>query len=93
MVVEAASRPALAVDIIAARAAAISRPRIPSGNWLLIISANALFGLARSGISTCAAMPIRAQARPYSTQYRPAVVPARWQTFSSRAVNTRCQMS
>ncbi len=67
-VVEAASRPALAVDIIAARAAAISRPRMPSGSWPLIISAKALFGLARSGISTWAAMPISAQARPYSTQ-------------------------
>ncbi|MNY45353.1 hypothetical protein D3C86_1804490 [compost metagenome] len=91
--VDAASRPALAVDIMAASAAAISRPRMPSGRVVLIISAKALFGLARSGISTCAAMPIAAQARPYSTQYTPAVVPARWQTFSSRAVNTRCQMS
>ncbi|MNT52938.1 hypothetical protein D3C72_1899960 [compost metagenome] len=51
-VVEAASKPALAVDIIAARAAAITRPRMPSGSETLTIAAKALLTLSRSGIST-----------------------------------------
>ncbi|MNP78130.1 hypothetical protein D3C76_1756800 [compost metagenome] len=62
--VEAASRPALAVDIMAARAAAMTRPRIPSGRVALTMAAKALLTLSRSGSSTWAAIPIRAQARP-----------------------------
>ncbi|MNH20533.1 hypothetical protein D3C79_803090 [compost metagenome] len=62
--VEAASRPALAVDIIAASAAAITRPRMPSGRADLTIAAKALLALSRSGRRTCAAMPISAHTRP-----------------------------
>ncbi|MNN57838.1 hypothetical protein D3C81_1728470 [compost metagenome] len=62
--VEAASRPALAVDIIAASAAAITRPRMPSGRADLTMAAKALLALARSGSSTWAAMPITAHTRP-----------------------------
>ncbi|MNU00484.1 hypothetical protein D3C72_2436190 [compost metagenome] len=64
MVVEAASRPALAVDIIAARAAAITRPRMPSGSEAWTMAAKALLTLSRSGSSTLAHMPIRAPTRP-----------------------------
>ncbi|MNG22818.1 hypothetical protein D3C84_1073490 [compost metagenome] len=63
-VVDAASRPALAVDIMAARAAAITRPRMPSGSETLTIAAKALLTLSRSGIRTWAAIPISAQTRP-----------------------------
>ncbi|MCY1459918.1 hypothetical protein D9M71_774340 [compost metagenome] len=51
-VVDAASKPALAVDIMAARAAAITRPRMPSGSETFTIAAKALLTLSRSGIST-----------------------------------------
>ncbi|MNP30211.1 hypothetical protein D3C76_1232750 [compost metagenome] len=67
-VVEAASRPALAVDIRAARAAAITSPRMPFGRLSWTMLAKALLTLSRSGSSTLAAMPIRAPARPYRTQ-------------------------
>ncbi|MOA68878.1 hypothetical protein D3C78_1967280 [compost metagenome] len=62
--VEAASRPALAVDIIAARAAATTRPRMPSGRLICTMLAKALLTLSRSGSNTLAAMPINAMARP-----------------------------
>jgi hypothetical protein len=58
----------------------------------LIISAKALFGLARSGISTWAAMPIGAgQAVQHAVDTRGGA--GALADLSSRAVNTRCQMS
>ena len=84
---------ALAVDIMAASAAAMTRPRMPSGRLACTMAAKALLGLSRSGSNTLAAMPINAPARPYSTQYTPATLPATRATPVVRAVNTRCQMS
>lgn len=55
---------ALAVDIMAASAAAITRPRTPSGRLACTMAAKALLGLSSSGSSTRAAMPTRAPTSP-----------------------------
>lgn len=63
-VVDAASRPALAVDISAARAAAMTRPRMPFGRLCSTTLAKALLTFSRSGSRTLAAIPISAPAMP-----------------------------
>jgi hypothetical protein len=61
--VDEASRPALAVDITAASAAASTRPVIPMGRASVAILAKALSGVARSGRMTRAAVPTTAPVR------------------------------
>src|SRR6185295_12626681 len=67
-VVAAAINVALAVDIIAASAAAATMPRIPVGSAVWTTLAKAVFGSASGGNSTLAAIPINAPQTPYITQ-------------------------
>jgi hypothetical protein len=61
--VDEARRPALAVDITAASAAARTRPVIPTGRASVVILAKALSDDPRSGRITRAADPTRAPAK------------------------------
>ena len=63
-VVAAAIKVALAVDIIAASAAATTMPRIPFGSVAWTTLAKAVFGSASGGNSTLAAIPINAPQTP-----------------------------
>ncbi|MNJ74485.1 hypothetical protein D3C77_714250 [compost metagenome] len=62
--VAVASIVALAVDIMAANAAAMTSPRMPSGNCDCTMAAKALLAFSKPGSSTWAVMPIKAPTRP-----------------------------
>ncbi len=63
-IVEEASSAALAVDMIAASAAASTSPMTPAGSTASTIAENASSGLPRLGSTTRAAAPISAPAMP-----------------------------